>query len=134
LLEVLVAMTRQIEDRHRQIEVACLEKYPETSGGGGLFNLRRDRGDALRATGRSAQGAELEEEGPPQSSSHLGSSEEERVSGQCVESQWEHRQRNGCVEFAKVAGLGDRVKLLGCLADSRFYRVELIQISKPELI
>jgi hypothetical protein len=36
---------------------------------------------------------------------------------------------NGCVEFAKetLARLGDRVKLLGCLADSGFYRIELIQ-------
>lgn len=36
---------------------------------------------------------------------------------------------NGCVEFAKetLARLGDRVKLRGCLADSGFYRIELIQ-------
>ena len=36
---------------------------------------------------------------------------------------------NGCVEFAKetLARLGERVKLLGCLADSGFYRIELIQ-------
>ena len=36
---------------------------------------------------------------------------------------------NGCVEFAKetLARLGDRLKLLGCLADSGFYRIELIQ-------
>jgi hypothetical protein len=36
---------------------------------------------------------------------------------------------NGCVEFAKetLARLGDRVKLQGCLADSGFYRIELIQ-------
>jgi len=36
---------------------------------------------------------------------------------------------NGCVEFAKetMARLGDRVKLQGCLADSGFYRIELIQ-------
>ena len=39
---------------------------------------------------------------------------------------------NGCVEFAKetLARLGDRVKLQGCLADSGFYRIELISISK----
>ena len=46
-----------------------------------------------------------------------------------MESQWEHGSGNGCVEFAKetLARLGDRVKLRGCLADSGFYRIELIQ-------
>jgi hypothetical protein len=36
---------------------------------------------------------------------------------------------NGCEEFAKetLARLGDRGKLLGCLADSGFYRIEWIQ-------
>lgn len=43
---------------------------------------------------------------------------------------------NGCVEFAKetLARLGDRVKLLGCLADSGFYRIELIQYLEAQTL